>query len=307
MGKKIIFILACLLLVVCVAGCGEKTPTYEWEVYYEEADYEKYKTPASENGLEDTLIWVEGKIIEKNVLEEIAFYMLEDKNKNSWMLCLSSLSKQTLSIGEHVKAYGAYMGVSELINNTPSIVLLRYIKENKLTNIAIDGLELYTHYEEDLQKNAANTEQYKTISHNDISFKYNKKYSYEEIDGRAYVYFDDDAFMVINIHNDNDEEISEYKANLFFEGARQSISKYFEEVQPEEIQTQLLVAGKTAFMAETKLINGKESFYGDFQMANTIFPCNGKIYSIDYLASKYSYDKYYYDYKDILKSITANS
>lgn len=149
MGKRIVFILLCLLLVICVAGCGEKEPadnsvSYDWESYYEAANYDKYKTPAFENGLDGTLIWVEGEIIKVDTVDEYIVYMLEDKDKNIWILGLANSDKQGLSLGEHVKAYGTYMGTSGVYNKAPFLLLLRYIHNNNLTNISV---ELYTSFE----------------------------------------------------------------------------------------------------------------------------------------------------------------
>ena len=110
---------------------------YDFVSLYEKAEYDKFNSPASENGLGDTLIYFEGVIslfdvLEATDVEEIYIYIVDDYNGNRWLA--TSYEGVNIVDGALVRAFGSYQGVSGKYEDLPSIVLIRLQTETQLHN-----------------------------------------------------------------------------------------------------------------------------------------------------------------------------
>ncbi len=132
--RKILMILLCCFML---AGCGsnevketenkekndEKEMENEDETEYidgfEKAKYEKFNSYASENGLDGTLICVEGKIISQaNLKDDILSLaiVVEQEDGNRWCVGVPFDSEITEIEDKNVRIFGTYMGFSDLMN-----------------------------------------------------------------------------------------------------------------------------------------------------------------------------------------------
>ncbi len=113
----LIFILCTMLF----AGCGSNPVM---EDGFEQAAHEKYDSFASENGLDGTLIFVEGVIT--NINDELEAFILSSEEGDwavSYALAGDAYKERLAEIGGSlVKVYGVYTGKSELLN-VPVVVM----------------------------------------------------------------------------------------------------------------------------------------------------------------------------------------
>ena len=100
--KKIIKLILAVLLTVTAAGCSKRSGNGEKETIktvpagfyrnYEQADFDRYNSHASENGLGGTYIWVEGSFSEINTIESEGLHIMHatftDTEDNKWLLLL---------------------------------------------------------------------------------------------------------------------------------------------------------------------------------------------------------------------------
>lgn len=87
---------------------------------FEVAEYDKYNSYASENGLGGTLICVEGKVISQANIQDsdipILAIVVEQEDGKRWSISLTSDSKIS-EIGEkNVRVFGTYQGFSDLMS-----------------------------------------------------------------------------------------------------------------------------------------------------------------------------------------------
>lgn len=117
--KKIALFLV-LILVLSSAGCGANTTDFKTPDKisdYQYADFDKFNSPASENGLGGTQIYVDG-IFEKIFEVEDYLYGRLKSGNNKWCVGLSntsetSLSKLSFLEGKDVRLFGVYQGYAE--------------------------------------------------------------------------------------------------------------------------------------------------------------------------------------------------
>ncbi|MCL2627647.1 MAG: Ltp family lipoprotein [Oscillospiraceae bacterium] len=133
-----------------------------WERLYIDDDYDKYTTPASENGLGGTLLRVEGIVDTEEILESIYLYTVNDGG-NEWLITSINTEKMPINIGDSITIFGAYQGVSGVFNDTPIIFVLRlkYADEVYFPLFEDDDLGVMiaaTQYEEDQKGNIIPTQ-----------------------------------------------------------------------------------------------------------------------------------------------------
>ena len=125
--------IAVLALSVClmVAGCGrdgrdafgEETPAGTVEKSemingFEAAVYEKFNSPAEENGLEGTDIYVEGTVETKVTSKKVLAFTLKQNDGNYWIVSVTDRPKKDKKIvddiiDKEVRVFGRYAGYSE--------------------------------------------------------------------------------------------------------------------------------------------------------------------------------------------------
>ena len=117
--KKIALFLV-LILVLCSTGCGANTTDFKTPDKisdYQYADFDKFNSPAEENGLGGTQIYVDG-VFEKIFEVENAIFGRLKSDNNKWCVSLSITSETKLSDlsfleGKKARIFGVYKGFSE--------------------------------------------------------------------------------------------------------------------------------------------------------------------------------------------------
>jgi len=148
----IIFMLA-LIFIIILSGCSEPIPasntstepvsiTFEWEQYYEEANYYKFINPVTENELMYSLLWISGTVIET---ESASSVIVSDDGENRWSCMFFDEEYNLPTVGNQAKFYGVYEGIS--VFDDPMIAVTRIVQSGALTNINLDDFEMYHLFE----------------------------------------------------------------------------------------------------------------------------------------------------------------
>lgn len=107
---------------------------------FEKADYERFNSYASENGLGDTPIYIAGKVINQTELEDgksinaqlsQIVCIVEDNDGNRWSVSYYSNGEPLDIEDKNVRIFGTYLGFSDVFN-LPSM------------GVAVDGEENYS-------------------------------------------------------------------------------------------------------------------------------------------------------------------
>ncbi len=104
-----------LALLLIITGCGNSSeePVMHSDGF-EKAEYEKFNSYASENGLGGTLIYVEGRIVEKeNVGDDLALILQQDDG-NKWLVGVPKTKEIEEINGKSLRIYGEYLGYSDV-------------------------------------------------------------------------------------------------------------------------------------------------------------------------------------------------
>ena len=88
---------------------------------FEKAEYEKFNSYASENGLEGTLIYIEGKVLNQTKIgdnSEIPMLglVVEQNDGNRWCASIISDSEVEGITDKNVRIFGTYQGFSDVMN-----------------------------------------------------------------------------------------------------------------------------------------------------------------------------------------------
>lgn len=89
---------------------------------FEKAEYDRFNSYASENGLGDTPIYIEGKVLNQTKLEnnnseipELAL-IIEENDGDRWCASVASESKIDEITDKNVRIFGTYLGYSDVFN-----------------------------------------------------------------------------------------------------------------------------------------------------------------------------------------------
>lgn len=162
MKKMFTLILCCIIL----AGCSnEANHTDEEEVTestyfeqeeilsenetefigaFEKAKYDKFNSYASENGLGDTLIYIEGKVLNQTKFDDsdseipVLALVVEQEDGNRWCVSVTSHSKIEEIDGKNVRIFGTYMGFSDVMNLPGMAVFIDDTEEMDEARIEIE-------------------------------------------------------------------------------------------------------------------------------------------------------------------------
>lgn len=125
--KKLLILITVLLL--SIVGCGSKSDQHIKEISVQDSidgfenatlNYDKFNSYASENGLDNTPIFITGKVLEESIIEDSDLNTLalivEQDDGNKWCVQVCSDREITDIDGENVRIFGIYMGFSDLFN-----------------------------------------------------------------------------------------------------------------------------------------------------------------------------------------------
>ena len=128
---------------------------------FEKAEFSKYNSPASENGLGDTAIYLNGVLTDVEYMDtesgEIILGYITDEDNNAWLSIMHTTSLvgkriYARAIGKQVTILGIYGGFSE-VKKMPSLFLYELRIDD--SGETIDGLQKIL-YEDDFDRNAQN-------------------------------------------------------------------------------------------------------------------------------------------------------
>ena len=114
MKKKVALMLGVILCCTLLGACGSKTIDDFIPEGYTNAPNTIYSTSASENGLENTFMYVDGIIIEKNKMEPFPYCVLETSEGK--IALMSTGETDALEEGKEFRAFFMYMGMSARID-----------------------------------------------------------------------------------------------------------------------------------------------------------------------------------------------
>lgn len=109
---------------------------------FEVADYDKFNSYASENGLDGTYVYIEGKVLNQTKLADTEFPIIsltvEQEDGNRWSVAF--VSEEKLDISEkNVRAFGMYAGYSDVVNLPVINILTEDL--DKIDKVRIEALE----------------------------------------------------------------------------------------------------------------------------------------------------------------------
>lgn len=100
-----------------------ESKTIEYIDGFEVADYDKFNSYASDNGLDGTYIYVEGYVLNQTQIDDTIGAVVEQDDGNRWNIGYNSDSIIEELKGKRIKAYVRYMGFSDVFN-LPSAVAI---------------------------------------------------------------------------------------------------------------------------------------------------------------------------------------
>lgn len=141
MKKTLFFVLAFIMIAFTVSGCAtsnnqtsdSSNPVHEPIDKYIYPEYQKFNSPAKENGLGNTSVYLDGTITDIFQLNSLTMVTLNDSD-NEWSIGLgddSLYSKyKSFLLNKPVRVFGIYRGLSAK-TNLPTILAEKIIVENK--------------------------------------------------------------------------------------------------------------------------------------------------------------------------------
>lgn len=100
---------------------GKETKEPEYIDGFEVAEYEKFNSYASENGLGGTLICIEGKVLNQTIIGDNSelptmALILEQDDGNRWCASIISDSEVNGITDKNARVFGTYQGFSDVVN-----------------------------------------------------------------------------------------------------------------------------------------------------------------------------------------------
>ena len=149
MKKKLLSILLAFTVIFSFTACEHQKPKTEGERGNEQKEktgveeddeidgfqnatrqYDKFNSYARDNGMKDTLIYVEGKVLNQTKQEKeneedppTLSIILEQEDGNRWCVAVSSEEKLEEIKDKEVRVFGTYLGFSDVVN-APTIGVL---------------------------------------------------------------------------------------------------------------------------------------------------------------------------------------
>lgn len=163
MKKKLMIIL--LAACVLASGCGGNARERETESVnvseetgketgsdkeesetidgFEKAEYEKFNSYAEENGLDGTLIYIEGKVLNQTKIGDseppLIFAVVEQKDGSRWSVGIASDSEIEEIKEKNVRVFGVYQGFSDVMNLPAMAVVSEDESKQEPTRIEVEN------------------------------------------------------------------------------------------------------------------------------------------------------------------------
>lgn len=252
MKRKLLVLIAlaaCLMVTGCDRGGrdafgeeGKDSPVDEsmsQEPYIEgfenaSIEYEKFNSPAEENGLGDTHIYVEGTVLSQEVMDnneeesstiapQYRIITIKQKDGNKWIIGMPSETKIEEIKNKYVRAFGMYQGFSD-VKDLPALFIVS-TDEDFVGKARIDVEDegefrtVYSYYEWMLKKMDEESENSDSASDegepkepegdsdnkNELPFEYKPSGQYKigtDMDAGEYVLLAEDGDGFFNVNSD---------------------------------------------------------------------------------------------------------
>lgn len=203
-------ILILLVFLLLITGCGNSSE--ESIVYldgFEKAEYDKFNSYASENGLDGTLIYVEGRVVEKeNVGDDLALVLQQDDG-NKWLVGVPQTKEIEEINGKSLRIYGEYLGYSD-VYDLPSLM----VSAEETEEIAKARIDVYSNIG------------FSTVwKYSDVLDEYNSNISKEEVFDSEKIYNEQQNIEVPNVIGNDETEIN---ITLGMENALKQAERYLD-------------------------------------------------------------------------------
>ena len=219
--KKILMILAfCAVLSGCnsknvtesesivvtesVTNVNEKEETKQEEVAstikdiefidgFEKANFDKFNSPASENGLGGTLIFVDGIVNSKIEADNVLSFLLKQDDGCSWIISVTGNPKDDgyivdSIIGQEVRVFGEYIGYST-VYNMPSIAVANekgHIDEKEADGSYKKIFDFYEYYIQQTKTDSSDTNSIIVSQLKELYKKESGELTYSDEDSQKY-------------------------------------------------------------------------------------------------------------------------
>lgn len=203
-------ILILLVFLLLITGCGNSSE--ESIVYldgFEKAEYDKFNSYESENGLDGTLIYVEGRVVEKeNVGDDLALVLQQDDG-NKWLVGVPQTKEIEEINGKSLRIYGEYLGYSD-VYDLPSLM----VSAEETEEIAKARIDVYSNIG------------FSTVwKYSDVLDEYNSNISKEEVFDSEKIYNEQQNIEAPNVIGNDETEIN---ITLGMENALKQAERYLD-------------------------------------------------------------------------------
>lgn len=134
MKTRIITMALAIAMLITLCACTT-TPSLDAENRipddftngYEKADFDAMNSPASENGLNNTLVYIYCRVDKIETQDDTFFAHVTDSDNHKWMIILNLSTKSSIDtyqelMGEEMMLCGFYQGFSDSFNK-PFIIM----------------------------------------------------------------------------------------------------------------------------------------------------------------------------------------
>jgi len=125
-----------------------------WTTLYDSVTFNssRFRTPATLNGLDGSLIQVLGRVAEIDELDDFYVLTIHETLGDNWVVRTFDKNKDRfdvtkISVDSHITIYGMYEGIATLYNDYPIIMLLRFSVDNERFETFFQGESLAEHLE----------------------------------------------------------------------------------------------------------------------------------------------------------------
>lgn len=329
---------AILLAAVLLGGCGQdniptesKTEELSYEHSeentekkdpeyidgFEVAEYDKFNSYASENGLGGTLICIEGKVLNQTKIGDNSEFptfglVIEQSDGNRWCASIISDSEVEGITDKNVRIFGAYQGFSDVMN-LPALAVA--IEDESLIDKArieveengnwVEAWNFYNDYakpeieKDNTEKTLSdiyNTEELKIETLGEIEYTIPKKFleNTKENGDWKYFYYED---LMIGVCCNN--------TTITNKALLENSDEFVDSIVSNADNGKLIESTiQNTSVAEVIRIRMERTDNGEEYVADTIAFCrNSKFYSFIFMGKKASEFDYSEDFQCLIESI----
>lgn len=288
---------------------------------FEKADYERFNSYASENGLDGTLIYVDCTIDSMIEVNGVVALLLNDSGneENKWILSFSEptymIEEQVDNvIGKEVRVFGEYIGKSKLLQ-MPALTIVDqdsnyYIELDDETELTfMDFVDIYGYMSGSehlaVDENIYDVDALVEKSLYDITYMIPERWESTLKESGGYTYYYDNSMLVSIAVDKTDININELDESGKLEGLESLINGTISVVDSFDEISRNIVDFKTTtmFCYDANITLENEKYY----MQTNAFIFNENFYSFSILVGQNSAKNYKNEFNSLIESIEFDS